>query len=99
MKFIMLTVVGLIVMAEGARAEEAFVDWSHKACAQIHKTYSSCGQRFDYTNGSFHFSTSLGKKSVLCTDGERRAFYDRLDQMDIASILMIPPALNFSVQL
>lgn len=59
-------------------------------CEWIYEVYTSCGHPFTYENGVFHFQSALGKKDVVCSDGQALDFYDRFDNMDIASILSIP---------
>lgn len=75
-----------------AQADEAYQLWSETACAHIAAVYSKCGRKFDFANGVFKFRSTLGNRDIRCSDGRRLEFYDRLEAMDVASILMIPYA-------
>ena len=57
-----------------------------RACAKIQKVYGACGPSFLYDGETFEFA----RGSVVCSDGRELDFYDRIENMDIASILMIP---------
>jgi len=59
-------------------------------CAQAAAAYSACGERFRFDNGLFRFDTALGQRDVVCSDGRTLDFYDRIESMDVASLLMIP---------
>lgn len=78
----------LLLISVTAQAQESYQAWAEKACAHIAMTYLTCEKKFEYVDGVFNFPT-LGTK-VVCTDGARKSFYDRVNNMDMASILMIP---------
>jgi hypothetical protein len=64
------------------------------SCQLIADTYSACAgpksPPFEIVNGDFIFHVQNKTVSVPCSDGVTRNFYDRADNMDIASILSIP---------
>lgn len=61
-----------------------------QACTQIDQAYSACGRRFQYTSPLFHFPVGREKVPMQCSDDRNLSFYDRLEDMDVASMLMIP---------
>ncbi|MES2963927.1 MAG: M15 family metallopeptidase [Bdellovibrionota bacterium] len=61
-----------------------------KACAYINARYSTCGKRFDYDGKSFFFTIGSTTKRLDCTDGRKLEYYDRIDQMDMASVFFVP---------
>lgn len=70
-----------------SQAHQSYEDWAKTSCDQIAKTYLSCSKPFEYKNQMFYFS-KLGR-SIPCSDGVQKKFYDRIENMDIASILSI----------
>ncbi len=60
------------------------------ACDQINLIYTMCGHDLAYDGVTFHFNSSKEKTSMVCTDARQLSFYDRVLEMDVASILMIP---------
>lgn len=59
-----------------------------KNCERIYYTYNACGKEFSVKGESFYFPKT--NTSTLCTDGHDLNFYERMNNMDMASILMIP---------
>lgn len=86
--FSLFSVALVALVAHAEREREAVLP--QQVCEEIANFYSACGARFSYQNETFHFATALGHHDVPCSDGQNLAFYDRVDHMDIASILMIP---------
>ena len=69
---------------------EAQTPQAQRACAKIERVYGSCGAAFGYDGETFEFEHGSTKNAVACSDGRVLEFYDRIESMDIASILMIP---------
>lgn len=59
-------------------------------CDQIAKLYSSCAKNYDYDGHAFYFKLKEGPRTALCDDGRKLDYYDRMDDMDVASIFSIP---------
>ncbi len=59
-------------------------------CAQIHATYKTCAVRYSYDGDIFHFIYDKQNVQVACEDGKQLAYFDRLDDMDMSSVLMYP---------
>lgn len=78
----------LPLLASGANASAELT--SSQACAQIDQAYSSCGRRYKYTPPLFQFPVGREQVAVQCSDGRDVPFYDRLEDMDVSSMLMIP---------
>lgn len=64
--------------------------YSQQACDRINAVYSACEKRFDYNGRDFSIPLPTGRRNVFCSDGRRLGFYDRVDDMDMASIFMFP---------
>ena len=58
------------------------------ACDVVNQTYKACGAKFDYSGRDFTFNDGGVKRTVMCSDGRRLDFYDRVNSMDVASIFM-----------
>jgi hypothetical protein len=76
-----------LLVAPGAAKAHADPD---EICSQIAAAYSACGEKFSFDNGHFRFETALGRRDISCSDGRSLEFYDRIESMDLASLLMIP---------
>ncbi len=59
-------------------------------CDQIAQLYASCGKKYDYDGHAFYFKLKEGPRTALCDDGRKLDYYDRMDDMDVASIFSIP---------
>ncbi|MES2857371.1 MAG: hypothetical protein V4692_15985, partial [Bdellovibrionota bacterium] len=59
-------------------------------CDLINRVYTQCGNDFAYDGKSFFFKIAGQTRRVDCNDGRQLDYFDRLDQMDIESILSIP---------
>lgn len=59
-------------------------------CDPIARLYSSCGKTFDYDGHAFYFKLKSGPRTALCDDGRKLYYYDRMDDMDVLSILSMP---------
>lgn len=68
----------------------AAAEGSDSPCDPIAKLYASCGRKFDYDGHAFYFKLKSGTRTALCDDGRKLGYYDRMDDMDIASIVSIP---------
>lgn len=73
--------------AQAHQSSQSYEEWAKLSCAQIAKTYQSCSKPFEYKDETFYFH-KLGR-SAPCSDGTQKKFYDRLENMDMASILSI----------
>lgn len=83
-QFIFLLV---LLVFENVFSNEAYLDWADKACGRIEFVYSQCETGLTRFENLFMFSKT--HQNVLCTDGDQKSFYERLKNMDIASIFMI----------
>lgn len=77
-----------LLLTSAAYAQSTYEAWAAKACGHIAKVYSTCSKDFIYESGRFSFP-KLGT-NTLCSDGAQRKFYDRINNMDVASMLAIP---------
>lgn len=59
-------------------------------CGRIYEVYSRCSDRVHVSEADFVLQLGGNAVEVSCTDGVARGFYDRVKNMDIASILSIP---------
>ncbi len=84
----MLTALAVCLLV--APAEVKAHGGTDEVCAQVAAVYSACGQKFGFDNGLFRFDTALGRKEVSCSDSRSLEFYERIESMDVASLLMIP---------
>lgn len=60
------------------------------SCDAIANLYASCGKKFDYDGHAFYFKFKEGPRTALCDDGRKLVYYDRMDDMDVVSVLSIP---------
>lgn len=61
-----------------------------KACSWMQQVYSQCRTKLPYDGKVFRFREEQTDRSVLCSDERDLDFYDRLENMDIRSVLAIP---------
>jgi hypothetical protein len=66
------------------------IAYASSPCDEIANLYSSCGKKFDYDGHAFYFKLKEGPRTALCDDGRKLVYYDRMDDMDVASIFSIP---------
>lgn len=91
--FQVLVVLSLqFVFLLNAYANADYLAWAQKSCQHIAKVYSSCEQQVVLQEN--HIMIPNENKSYLCTDGSQKSFYNRVKEMDIASIMMIPYKLG-----
>lgn len=79
----------LILSAPAAHAQRPQTR-AGSPCDSIASLYASCSKKFDYDGHAFYFKLSEGPRTALCDDGRKLVYYDRMDDMDIVSILSIP---------
>ncbi|MCO5142995.1 MAG: M15 family metallopeptidase [Oligoflexia bacterium] len=63
---------------------------SEVSCKRVEKVYTFCGTKINRQGNWFHFDLKSGAESYPCNDEKKLSFYDRIDQMDVRSILSIP---------
>ncbi len=87
----MKTLTALVLLISATIATKAMAYDQAKAiknCEIIYKTYNACGKEISVKGESFYFPKT--NAYVRCTDGQDLTFYPRMNNMDIASILMVP---------
>jgi hypothetical protein len=84
LKFLALTVT-LAVTAQSMAFDPVK---AKKNCERIYKTYNACGKEISVQGESFYFPKT--NTYLRCTDGRDLKFYERMNNMDMASIFQIP---------
>jgi hypothetical protein len=59
-------------------------------CHMVAKAYSLCENSFEIRGSNFFFPLGHARVKVPCSDGLNLSFYDRMERMDVASILNLP---------
>lgn len=80
---IILLIVSLIAQAAPSASD-------HKACTWLNQVYSQCKTKLRFDGKIFRFRENQMDRSVLCSDERELDFYDRLENMDMRSVLAIP---------
>src|SRR5690606_26646650 len=80
----MILLLSISLLSQGAFGSPAD---AQESCKQIYYTYTACRAPVKFDGNFFEFP---GSAPMKCTDGKELSFYDRLENMDIASMLMIP---------
>jgi peptidoglycan L-alanyl-D-glutamate endopeptidase CwlK len=74
-----------------ALADQAELSLNGANCTSIVQVYSSCGAGGFTYDGTKLMTHNNGSTQVMtCDDGQNLNFYDRMEQMDLSSVLMIP---------
>ena len=61
-----------------------------QACEQLRRTYQNCGSKFRYQGGAFLLPLARETIALPCSDQRELSFPDRVDSMDMSSILALP---------
>jgi hypothetical protein len=78
------------VQGKAHSAEESASLSKVDACRIIEEVYEACGAQITANGRDFSFPLNTGRVNTPCSDGKELSFYDRIESMDVASILMIP---------
>ena len=63
---------------------------TQQACDKIYQVYTTCPSTIRFNGEVFDFLNGRERVEVKCSDGRDLSFYDRIGNMDVASMLSIP---------
>lgn len=68
----------------------AFAQAETTSCRVLDVAYSACGRHFERVGADFRFHLGNESRLVPCQDNLNLDFYERIDRMDMHSVLSIP---------
>jgi len=60
------------------------------ACDKIYQAFTACDANIRFNGDVFDFFNGRDRVEMKCNDGRALSFYDRIESMDVASMLSIP---------